>query len=453
MTLEEALAMINRISTTLRNRTLNPSEIVAVTAAWEGVKYEEVVSEFNSSYLGSRAGPDVWRLLSAYLKCKVSKKNFRSVLEKAWTVESTHIQKPKITNQNGIQIVGVPPKIDHFIGYSTEIKNCLAALRGHKSIFIDGPQGIGKTALAVHVARSLASLGIETVLWKSIHYGPTLNELIEDLLRMLDIQESASGSDNRLTLLINFLSRKRCVLVLDDAQSLLSGHKNFVWQQYGENFEDYDLFFRRLIEEQNSTTLIVTSRIRFDDWISLRDKGFPIEMIHLDGLGSEAAAIFEEQGLTHREHWPELIESYRGNPMMLQMVARRIRRLYGGDTSSFVELHSTVLLDPFLSTLNKEFSPAGSMSKQERELMNHLAELLADSPSVTFEAILNCFKAMGRQDTSAILNDVESLISRSLIEEVSKHGKQEYTLAPIVRKYVLVDPLGYVNQVADPSNG
>ena len=83
--------------------------------------------------------------------------------------------------------------------------------------------GIGKTALSVKLARQVESQ-FEYVVWRSLQHAPTPQDLLDEILPILvgaEVQESS------IALLMEQLRQKRCLLVLDNVESILqSGAKN-----------------------------------------------------------------------------------------------------------------------------------------------------------------------------------------------------------------------------------
>ena len=88
-----------------------------------------------------------------------------------------------------------------------------------------GMGGVGKTTLAATVARSVAG-HFDRVVWRSLLNAPPLEELLRPVLQALAGQRRPSlpaGLDEQLTLLLDGLRRQRCLLILDNVESLLDG--------------------------------------------------------------------------------------------------------------------------------------------------------------------------------------------------------------------------------------
>lgn len=455
MEFDDVIEIINKISIRQRSRQLSAGEKVAVAAAWHKQDYKDALADAGNthslSYISSQAGPDVWRLLTSEFGREVNK----NILKPLLLEYCKKLRGSKKVHQPS-QVLGSPPQADDFIGYQSQAKECISNLAAGSSIFIYGPQGVGKSSLASHVldrVKSDYASSFDLFIWKSLHYKPSFTEFLDDFMRMLDIVSQAStGVEARMGPTIDFFRRNRCLLVLDDAQVLLEGEKSKPWEQYSERYRNYGLFFRRLIEEQNSTVMVLISQKRFPDLSDLKERGYPITLIQLDGLGSEAQQMLARYELKDPSKWPELIEKYRGNPLALKIISKRIKTLYGGRTSDFLKSHSTVLSDPFLMTLHSEFE-ASSMSHIERDIMTTLAFTVDEMPSISFEELLQqLLEADYSYSSSHVYEAVSKLVDRSLIIKVQEADGSEFSLPPIVKKYILTDPLGLVHQKAQLSD-
>ena len=94
-----------------------------------------------------------------------------------------------------------------------------------------GMGGIGKTALAAKLAQQLQS-GFEFVIWRSLRNAPPVEEILAELIQFLSNQDPLlvrggeggvlpTNLDGRILRLINYLRSWRCLLVLDNAESVL----------------------------------------------------------------------------------------------------------------------------------------------------------------------------------------------------------------------------------------
>src|SRR5260370_2432473 len=102
-----------------------------------------------------------------------------------------------------------------------------------------GMGGIGKTALSTKFAQHVAAQ-FDVVFLRSLHNAPGLEEILNDCLQLLVDQRSVSlppGLDQRLSLLIEGLRARRCLLVLDNVETILQGGETA--GHYRQGYEDY----------------------------------------------------------------------------------------------------------------------------------------------------------------------------------------------------------------------
>lgn len=82
---------------------------------------------------------------------------------------------------------------------------------------------MGKTALSVKLAEQVQA-DFEWVIWRSLRNAPPVQDLLADLLNVLSTQHDTalpSTVNGQLSRLIDYLQTGRCLLVLDNAESIL----------------------------------------------------------------------------------------------------------------------------------------------------------------------------------------------------------------------------------------
>ncbi|NEQ19850.1 MAG: hypothetical protein F6K28_10700 [Microcoleus sp. SIO2G3] len=87
-----------------------------------------------------------------------------------------------------------------------------------------GIGGIGKTALSVKLAEQLQGQ-FEYVIWRSLHNAPSLESLLTNLIDFLSNQQEVDlpeDSSYRISRLLYYLQKHRCLIVLDNAETILA---------------------------------------------------------------------------------------------------------------------------------------------------------------------------------------------------------------------------------------
>jgi len=129
-------------------------------------------------------------------------------------------------------------------------------------VTILGMGGIGKTALAVKIAEQVKA-DFQFVIWRSLRNAPAIEKLLSDLILFVSNQQAGEkpGSiDEQISLLIKYFASSRCLLVLDNAETILqSGERG---GNYRQGYEGYGQLIRRIADERHQSCLILTSRER-----------------------------------------------------------------------------------------------------------------------------------------------------------------------------------------------
>ena len=290
-----------------------------------------------------------------------------------------------------------------------------------------GMGGIGKTALSVKLAEQIQDK-FEYVIWRSLRDAPPIESILADLIQFLsDEQETEADLPGRLgdriSRLLDYLRKHRCLLVLDNAEAILrSGSRA---GQYQEGYEGYGELLKRLGEVTHKSCLVLTSREKPKEVASLEGDALPIRSLRLNGLKEmEGRRIFEVKGLSGSEsELRVLLDRYAGNALALKVVATTILDLFDGNISEFLKQDTTVFGD-IRDILDQQFERLSELEKDliywltiNREPVS-LSELRSDiispvSPSKLMEAL-------------------ESLGRRSLVEK----NALLFTLQPVVMEYV-----------------
>ena len=149
-----------------------------------------------------------------------------------------------------------------------------------------GMGGIGKTALSVKLVQQIRDC-FEVVIWRSLRNAPPLIELLADLIQFL-----SDGRENMASLLeaiasiisrlLDYLRSHRCLLVLDNAETILLGGSYA--GRYRVGYEDYGELFQQIGEVCHSSCLVLTSRERPQEIASLSGEMLPVRCWQLKGL-------------------------------------------------------------------------------------------------------------------------------------------------------------------------
>ena len=157
----------------------------------------------------------------------------------------------------------------------------------------------------------------------SLRDAPTCETLLEDFLQVLAPQplaEVPAGLERRLGFLLEYLREERALLVLDNLEVLLEEGERTGRIRAG--YEGYGRLLRRVAETGHQSCLLLTSREKPSDMVSLEGSRTSVRSLRLERLEREASEqLLEERELVGTIHDREqLIERFVGNPLALKIV-------------------------------------------------------------------------------------------------------------------------------------
>ena len=116
-----------------------------------------------------------------------------------------------------------------------------------RSISIVGIGGIGKTTLSIKITQQVKS-EFEYVVWRSLRDAPPIEELLINLIQFLSdrpvVGNMPANNTERITLLIECLRSSRCLIVLDNTESLMCDESRA--GTCHDEYEEYSQLFQRL---------------------------------------------------------------------------------------------------------------------------------------------------------------------------------------------------------------
>jgi WD40 repeat protein/transcriptional regulator with XRE-family HTH domain len=292
-------------------------------------------------------------------------------------------------------------------------------------VTVIGMGGIGKTALSIKLAEQVQT-EFEFVIWRSLRNAPPVQELLVDLCNVLSNQQKTgipSTFNGQLSWFIESLQTARCLVILDNAESILVSEERA--GAYRVGYEEYGQLLRCIAETRHQSCLALTSREKPKGLASREGTHLPVRSLRLAGLQlAEGQAILAEKGFAVSVGGgATLIQQYAGNPLALKIVATTIQELFDGDVAQFL-VQGTTIFGDISDLLTQQFNRLSGLEQQmmfwlaiNREWIS-LAELQADIvPAVSSRSLLEA---------------LESLQARSLIEK----NTAQFTQQPVVMEYV-----------------
>ncbi|WP_310426410.1 NB-ARC domain-containing protein [Chamaesiphon sp. VAR_48_metabat_135_sub] len=373
MDADQAIAIIE---TVLAPKSLNSVQSQIVRGVIAGNSYQQIIAvakantqeiesgldkadgtgrlrRYQLSYI-RETGARLWQSLSQKLGQKVTKNSLAAVL--LWyskqpdfalaqsgnlpadsTVGRVGFERNSTDWGEGIQHSGSDLEIDNrFYGRNEEIATLTDwCLYEHcRLIFLIGMGGMGKTTLAWEITHQLEKYFDRTI-WRSLLNAPPIAELCTDLLQFLSPQPLVDLPDEiegQIELLIACLKRDRCLLVLDNVESILTGQVQS--GQYLPGYEGYDRLFRAIGELPHQSCAILTSREK-PYTIARLEIVQPrlVRSMTIEGMTAAAAhELVQAYGCPQlpTQMWQDVHAHYAGNPLALKIATIAAVEMTGG---------------------------------------------------------------------------------------------------------------------------
>ncbi|MEG4515705.1 MULTISPECIES: NB-ARC domain-containing protein [unclassified Microcoleus] len=465
MDVEEALKFTDHLALTTTGKHLDSLQKAILRGAWNNQKYKEIAQEHHRSekYV-KEVGFKLWKIISSALDDEqLCKANFRAKLENlqasnivslvgngcihignisAENVHSPEVSQPEPQDKDKFNEktsnsepkvhldLGDAPEPNLFYNRTSELTTLKQWILENRTrlIAILGLSGIGKTALTLQLIPQIQH-EFDRIIWRSLHNAPPLASLQTDLIKFCrgGVPVPAPYPEERATTgglpLLEYLRSHRCLIILDDVQTIFSSQQ--LAGNYQPGYENYGAFFKQLTESSHNSCLILLSWEKPREIATLEGENRPCKSLQLKGLGAEAQEIFREKGLGEPEKWSELIDLYRGNPLWLNIVATLIQDLFGGSVSEFLS-YDTLFLGDLESLLHQQ---CDRLTASEQQAMGWLASTPEPADISKIPENLQLSRA-------ELLNVMQSLGRRSLVETLQQNGRSHFTIAPVIREYI-----------------
>lgn len=341
-------------------------------------------------------------------------------------------QKERTTDQpiRKIDDGGEAPDAESFYGRQRELailKKWMVDDRC-RIVSIMGIGGVGKSALTARLETQVES-EFDYVFWRSLQNAPSLQSILEKSILFFSNQRNVdlpASEYEQISVLISYLRMYRCLLILDNYESVLQPHDRT--GRYREGYEGYGMLLQRLGETTHQSSLLINSREKPREIIRMEGSTLPIRTLNVPGVNlEEARAILQYENVYAPDDgtWKWFIQLYDGNPLALKLVAASIRELFGGDIALFLQEGEPIFGDIY-ALLDQQFD---RLSEPEKQLMYWLA-IEGESTSVG-ELRENTVPPIAMKDLQETLN---SLRRRSMINVV-EGGR--FSQQPAIKQYVL----------------
>jgi WD40 repeat protein/transcriptional regulator with XRE-family HTH domain len=326
---------------------------------------------------------------------------------------------------------GDAPDVAGFVGRPHELDMLSRWVLDDKCrvVAVLGAGGVGKTRLAARLAHDVEA-AFERDFWRSVRNAPTAMNWLGDAISALSGQEliPPEGEGARVSVLLELLRAHRCLVVIDNLESLLEpGRRD---GQYRTDVGDYRELFRAVGQTDHNSCMVLTSRESPAELYELQDNVGAVRALELRGVDPPVTQVLlRDQKLRgDATAWAGLTSLYSGNPLALRVVGQTIRQVFNGDIVEFLTESESSAGHVYGGIRNLLESQWGRLSSLEQDLMRWLA---VERDPVTFAELAADMRHVGR---AVLIEVIDALRRRSLVERIDPGPR--FTLQSVVLEYV-----------------
>jgi hypothetical protein len=439
-----------------------------VEGVWDGKSYQEIAvhTDRTEGHIRDIAA-DLWRDISKPIGRRVRKSNFRSTIERNHFCNFQDIVQVETMNFCSKQMdinyppeklrkkiiktnassdqgkmknrgLGCIPDLFPFYGRDRELAQLEQWILDDDCRLIDiyGMSGIGKTALVRQLAVQTGD-EFDRTIWVNLRADRSVVEFIDrDLLPCLSIELMADRDwdlEQRISILMEQLSKHRCLIILDDLQHLFnSGDLAGV---YGDNCREYQELFRRFGDANHQSCILLLGWEEPRDFSLLTGETRLIRSLALDGLSIDAQQqLLKDRGIINGDSCAEQLGYYCGNPLYLNLVTTTVKDCFGGNIDGFAEDCGLFLTNDIKLILQSQLSRISSI---ERQVIDTISADGSPEERLCQRALSFAELAAASQISSAdLLDALQSLKRRRLVDIKEIDRGIFFDLQPIIRKFI-----------------
>lgn len=474
MKFDIAVKMADELVYAKTGERLDDLHLSILRGVWEGKKYIEIAEEVNRSegYI-REVGAELWRLLSEVTGEEVTKKSFRTTMERVGSVknlESTYFANlisivnshhvnlyPEISDSgyginqqnNAIRCdrhdLNEMPITEDWVGREDEVATLTRWIEVEKCrlVGIWGLPNVGKSGLAAALVDRL-KMQFDAVIWRTLTPTTDLERLEREIEAVLNqpielpkpkTPENQPSQPN-IRHFFDRLHHDRCLIVLDGLETAFCAEN---WAgTWRSEMAGLAHWIEQAARQRHQSCVVLTSNEVPIDWNALEDKFSRTKSLQLGGLNEATAMeLLQQRELADPERWLELLAIYRNHPAWIRSVSQTVCSWFEGSTAKFLDF-GALLPGEVAAVLDRIGT---RLTDLERKALLCLGKQSQTIPLVKLRDVLG----ISPMDSLAL---VQSLERRSLLEKGRMAGTTVLSLSPVLQAWTI--SLGELFQRSPP---
>lgn len=285
--------------------------------------------------------------------------------------------------------------------------------------------GIGKTAIAAELIKHFREY-FDCIIWRSLINAPSVEVILADLISFVSnrkYKKIKRGIDNLIFDLISCLRAKRCLIVLDNIETVLDFGKPF--RNIKEGYDDYEKLFRQICKIEHNSCLVITSRAQPSVFVKLSSMENNVRSIALNGLTeNDGIKLLKENGdfKGTQQDWKQIVQTYSGNPLALLLAAKFIQEVFAGNITDFI--NSKAFVNDIKYLLDSEFDNLSTLEKMV------IYEIGINQGPISIQKLHE--NAVSNNEKNLIISVIKALEAKGFLNQIGR----DYELHKIIIEYI-----------------